>query len=65
MSTLRTNYRPSIDTQEELRIAANGESMSANASPYLVSSQSESLGSDDLSIVLIGPNERNAGVHLA
>ncbi len=59
MATLRTNYRSSMDTEEELRTAANGESVSANPSPYLVSSPSESAGADELSIVLIGPNEKN------
>jgi pilus assembly protein CpaE len=59
MATLRTDYRASIDTQEELRTVANGESMSASPSPYLVTSTVESVGTDELSIVLIGPNEKN------
>jgi pilus assembly protein CpaE len=58
MATLRTDYRSSMDTQEELRTVANGESMSANPSPYLVSSPVEPAGADELSIVLIGPNEK-------
>ena len=59
MATLRTNYRASSDTQEELRMVANGESVSANPSPYLVTPPAESVSANDLSIVLIGPNERN------
>ena len=35
--------------------------MSANPSPYLVTSPAESVGADELSIVLIGPNEKNRG----
>ena len=57
MSTLRTVYQNTIDTQEHLRAAVSGESVSDSPSPFLVSPQVESLSPDDLSIVLIGPNE--------
>jgi pilus assembly protein CpaE len=57
MSTLRTDYRNTLETQEHLRAAQSAESASANSSPFLVSPPSESLGTDNLSVVLIGPNE--------
>src|ERR1035441_6287541 len=57
MSTLRTSYRGPIDTQEKLRTATTGESMSVNSSPFLVPAPVESLSVEDLSVVLIGPNE--------
>jgi pilus assembly protein CpaE len=62
MSTLRANYEPYeklIEPQEQLRPFSDGESMSTNSSPYLVSLPTESLGAGNLSIVLIGPNERH------
>jgi pilus assembly protein CpaE len=66
MSTLRMNYPNTIDTQEHLRAAASGESVSVNPSPFLVDPPIESLGDNDLSIVLIGPNEiRRVEVALA
>ena len=58
MSTMRSNYEPSIDTRESLRGFENGESMSASPSPFLVSPPAESLGVESLSIVLIGPHEQ-------
>jgi pilus assembly protein CpaE len=57
MSTLRTNYQSPIDTQGQLRTAVSGESVSVNSSPFLVSPPATSPSVDDLSIVLIGPNE--------
>ena len=66
MSSLRTNYEFSMSTQPKLRVAGNGESVSANSSPYLVSQPLDSLGVDKLSIVLIGPDEeRRQEVSLA
>jgi len=59
MSTLRTNYQFPTDEQAKLRTAMSGESMSVSSSPYLVSQRSESLGVDNLSIVLIGPDEKH------
>lgn len=57
MSTLRTSYQDPIDTQEKLRTDPTGESMSVNSSPFLVPAHAETPKVDDLSIVLIGPNE--------
>jgi pilus assembly protein CpaE len=58
MATLRTNYQSLTNMQEDLREAENGESMSAHTSPYLATKPIESPGTDNLSIVLIGPDER-------
>ena len=58
MSTLRTNYQFSVNTQAKLRESESGESVSANPSPFLVTQAPESLGVDKLSIALIGPDER-------
>ena len=57
MSTLRTSYQLATNTQDDPRPFANGESTSAGPSPYLVPTTTDSLSADDLSIVLIGPNE--------
>ena len=59
MSTMRTNYEPSMDTRESLRGFGSGESVSANPSPFLVEQPVESLGVENLSIVLIGPHEQH------
>ena len=58
MATLRTNYQSLTNMQGDLHEAENGESMSAQTSPYLASQPIESLGTDHLSIALIGPDER-------
>ncbi len=58
MATLRTSYEPSMNTQGNPREGVSDESMSGNSSPYLVSPSSELLGTEDLSVVLIGPDAR-------
>ena len=66
MSTLRMNYQISTNIQGDLRTAVGGETVSVNASPYLVPQPGESLGVEKLSIVLIGPNhDRREAVALA
>jgi pilus assembly protein CpaE len=58
MATLRTNYQSLTNMQDDLREAENGESMSAHTSPYPASQPIESPSTDNLSIALIGPDER-------
>ena len=58
MATLRTNYQSLTNMQDDLGEAENGESMSAHSSPYPASQPIESLSTDNLSIALIGPDER-------
>lgn len=58
MSTFRTNYQLLNDTQPNLRASVGGESMNVTFSPYLVPESSESMGVENLSIVLIGPDEQ-------
>jgi pilus assembly protein CpaE len=58
MSTLRTNYQPPIYTEEDLLTVETGEPSIATPSLEIVPSPTESLGVEDLAIVLIGPNEQ-------
>jgi pilus assembly protein CpaE len=59
MSTLRTSYQPSMDAEEDMRPIVSGKSMSTDSSPYLVPEPIASLGAENLSIVLIGPNRQS------
>lgn len=66
MSTLRTNYQFLTVEQPKLRTVVSDDSMSASTPPYLVLQPSESLGVDELSVALIGPDEqRREAVTLA
>jgi pilus assembly protein CpaE len=57
---MRTNYQSSVDTGRKLRAVVAGESLSISpsASPYLVTQPLDTLGAENLSIVLIGPDEK-------
>ena len=58
MSTLRTNYQPSMNAPEDLREGADGRLGYANPAPHSASQPEEFLGSQTLSIALIGPDAR-------
>jgi pilus assembly protein CpaE len=47
-----------MDTEDELREDESGESMSGNAFPYLVPPPVETPDTEELSIVLIGPDQQ-------
>lgn len=57
MSTLRTSYRTSMDTEDDLSMYESSESMSGTVSPYLVPAPTETPAADELSIALIGPDQ--------